>query len=141
MTQPLRRRVRPFPFDQLQRFSRVQLEVARAMLEHLPLSTGPAWADACAALGGPVTLSLVEADARPFDELPALARGALVRLRLPGSRWALLVLDPRLAPRLCRRALGLSDDELPAPRPLTVAEEGALEWLATALVQEPTAAV
>ncbi len=135
MTQPLRRRVRSFPFDRLPRLLRAQLDAARALLRHLPLHPGPYWPDTCAALGGPVTLTLEEAYARPARELEAEARGVAVRLAGPAGRWALVVLEPALAVRLCRCALGLDDDELRAPRSLTVAEEGALEWLVGALVE------
>jgi type III secretion system YscQ/HrcQ family protein len=46
------------------------------------------------------------------------------------------VLDPALAARLARRALGVDEvRELPAPRPLTIAERGALELLATTLAE------
>src|SRR6185503_19547929 len=72
---------------------------------------------------------------RPAKELLAETRGVAVKLVGPAGRWALVVLDPSLAVRLCRRALGLDDEELPVPRALTVAEEGALEWLVGALVE------
>ena len=135
MTQPLKKRVRSFPFDRLPRLLRAQLDAAAALLHHIPLHPGPYWPDTCAALGGPVTLTLEESYARPASDLASEARGVAVKLMGPAGRWALVVLEPRLAVRLCRRALGLDDDELPAPRALTVAEEGALEWLVGALVE------
>jgi type III secretion system YscQ/HrcQ family protein len=129
------KRVRPFPLAELPRLLRAQVEAGRVLLAHLPLSLGPDWADACRALGGPVELTLVEAYAAPVRELPAQARGARVRLSSGQGRWAMVVVDAVLAPRLARRALGVDEaaPELPAPRPLTVAEEGALEFLVAAL--------
>jgi flagellar motor switch protein FliM len=135
-----RKRVRPFPFAELPRMARTQVEAGRVLLSHLPLSAGPDFADACRALGGPIEIELVEAYALPARELAAQARGALCRLVAPGGRWALLAIDPQLAPRLARRALGTDEPdaggpELGAPRPLTSSEEGALEFLVGALVE------
>jgi type III secretion system YscQ/HrcQ family protein len=135
MTPLQKRRVRSFPLDRLPRLLRAQIDAAAALLSHLPLHPGPYWRDACEALGGPLTLTLEETYARPAHELPAEARGVAVKLLGSAGRWALAVLEPALAVRLCRRALGLDDDELGAPRALTVAEEGALEWLVGALVE------
>jgi type III secretion system YscQ/HrcQ family protein len=129
----LLKRVRPFPLAELPRVARAQVEAVRLLLPRLPLDVGPDWAAACRALGGEVTLSLSEVYALPARELPSSARGAAVKLLLPGQRWALLVVDGALAPRLARAALGLDGAELPAPRPLTLAEEGALEFLVAAL--------
>jgi type III secretion protein Q len=133
VTVAAKKRVRPFPLAELPRVARAQLEAVRLLLPRLPLDVGPEWAAACRALGGEVTLSLSEVYALPARELPSSARGAAVKLQLPGQRWALLVIDGALAPRLARAALGLDGAELPAPRPLTLAEEGALEFLVAAL--------
>jgi type III secretion system YscQ/HrcQ family protein len=133
------KRVRPFPLAELPRLARAQVDAGRALLEHLPLDPGPEWPAVCRALGGPVELTLVEAYAVAARELHAQTRGCVVRLAATGGRWALIVIDPRLAPRLARRALGTDGGpdaaELPAPRPLTVAEEGAIEFLLAALVE------
>lgn len=139
MTVTAKKRVRPFPLAELPRVARAQVEAVRLLLPRLPLDVGPEWAAACRALGGDVTLTLGEVYALPARELPSTARGATLRLTLPGQRWALVVVDAALAPRLARAALGLDGDELPAPRPLTLAEEGALEFLVGALVGAETA--
>ncbi len=132
-----RKRVRPYPLAELPRLTRAQVEAGHALLPYLPLAPGPEWPEVCRALGGPVELELTEAYALPARELAAQARGAAVRLQASSGRWALVVIDPRLAPRLARRALGTDGGpdaaELPAPRPLTVAEEGAIEFLVAAL--------
>ncbi|HZS38074.1 MAG TPA: type III secretion system cytoplasmic ring protein SctQ [Polyangia bacterium] len=135
---PARKRVRPFPLAELPRLTRAQVDAGRALLQHLPLEAGPEWPDVCRALGGPVELALIEAYALPARELPSQTRGTVVRLSAPGGRWALVVIDPRLAPRIARRALGTDGGpeagELGAPRPLTVAEEGVIEFVVAALV-------
>jgi type III secretion system YscQ/HrcQ family protein len=130
-----RKRVRSFPLDRLPRLLRAQLEAAGSLLRHVPLYPGPYWSDTCAALGGPVRLTVEECYARPAREWLTETRGTAVRLAGPAGRWALVVMEPQLAVRMCRRALGLDEEELRAPRPLTVAEEGALEWLVGALVE------
>jgi type III secretion system YscQ/HrcQ family protein len=132
-----RPRVRPYPLDRLPRLTRAQVDAGRVLLGHLPLAAGPDWSEACRALGGAVAIDLVEAYALPAAGLGAQLRGALVQLAATAGRWALVAIDPRLAPRLARRALGVDGDderELPAPRALTRAEEGALEFLVAALV-------
>jgi len=130
-----RPRVRPYPYDELPRVARAQVEAGRVLLRHLPTTAGADWAEACAsALGGPVEIELVEAYAAPSREVAMQARGVLATLVGAGGRRAVLALDPMLAPRLCRRALGVTEPELVAPRPLTVAEEGALELLLGILV-------
>jgi type III secretion system YscQ/HrcQ family protein len=127
---------RPFPFAELPRVSRAQVEAGRRLLALLPLAPGPDWAEACRALGGPVEITLIGVSVLSASELMAEARGTQVRLDAGGARQALLVLDPALAPRLARRALGTdARPELPAPRPLTLAEEGAIEFLVGAMVQ------
>jgi len=130
--------VKPFPWDALPRVRRADVEAGRRLLAHLPLEPGPDWDAACAALGGPVELTLRSASALPgravLDEPP----GATVRLSSGPGRDAWVVIDPALAPRLARRALGLAADELPAARPLTRAEEGALEFLVGALCDRGT---
>jgi len=130
------KKVRPYPLAELPRLLRAQVEAGRVLLAHLPLEPGPDWADACRALGGPVEIAFMEAYALPVRELLAQARGERVRLAGPHGRWAILVVDPRLAPALARRALGTDETapELGAPRPLTVAEQGALEFLVAALI-------
>jgi type III secretion system YscQ/HrcQ family protein len=139
----LKPRVRPFPYAELPRLARGQVEAGRTLLRHLPLTPGPDWAEVCRALGGPVDITLVEAYAVPGRELGAQARGTVIVLGLAGGRRALLAIDPRLAPRLARRALGTDaqSEELPAPRALTTAEEGAIEMLVGALVDGGTAQV
>lgn len=129
-----KKRVRPFPLAELPRVARAQAEASRLLMARLPLEPGAEWEDASRALGGDVTLSLVEIYAMPTRELISAARGAVVKLTLPGGRWALVVVDMQLAPRLARQALGVEEPELGAPRPLTIAEEGALEFLVAALV-------
>ena len=128
-----RRRVRPFPLVELPRVARAQVAAGRLLWSRLPTDYGREWPAACGALGGAVTLALTEVYALPARELCAQARGAVVRLALPGQRWALVAVDPQLGPRLGRAALGLDEAELGAPRPLTRAEEGALEFLVAAL--------
>lgn len=129
------RRVRPFPFAELPRLTRAQVEAGRVLLRHLPLEAGAEWAEACRVLGGPVELELVEAYALPAQGLAAELRGTVVKLIAAAGRFALVVLDPRLAPALARRALGTdTEPELAAPRPLTLAEGGAIEFLLAALV-------
>jgi type III secretion system YscQ/HrcQ family protein len=135
VTQPQRKRVRSFPLDRLPRLLRAQIDAAAALLRHVPQHPGPYWPDTCQALGGGVTLLLEECYARPASELPSEARGVAVKLAGPAGRWALVVLEPALAVKMCRRALGLDEEELAAPRALTVAEEGALEWLVGALAE------
>jgi len=137
----LRVRVRPFPHAELPRLTRGQVEAGRTLLRHLPLAPGPDWAEVCRALGGPIEIALVEAYAVPGRELGAQARGTVIILGLPGGRRALLAIDPRLAPRLARRALGtdVAADELAAPRPLTTAEEGVMEMIVGALVDGSSA--
>jgi type III secretion system YscQ/HrcQ family protein len=128
-------RVRPFPLSELPRVARAQVAAARQLMARLPLQAGPEWAAACRALGGAVTLRLGEIYAVPARELSAQARGVAVKLMLFGQRWALVVVDRPLGARLARAALGLGDEagaELGAPRPLTLAEEGALEFLVAA---------
>jgi len=130
------KRVRPFPFADLPRLGRAQVEAARVLLSHLPVGPGAEFADACSALGGPVEIELAEIFALPARDLALHARGATLRLEAAHGRWALVVIDPQLAPRLARRALGTDESaELPAPRPLTLAEEGALTFLVGALVE------
>jgi type III secretion system YscQ/HrcQ family protein len=131
-------RVRSFPFADLPQLARRQAEVGRTLLAHLP-GAGPDWPDVCRALGGPVEIELVEAFPAPARELGSHARGVRVVVATAGGRRALVALDPKLAPRLCRRALGLVEDELPAPRPLTLAEQGALEFLVGSLVDGASA--
>lgn len=133
MIEAPRKRVRPFPLAELPRVTRAQAAAARLLMARLPAAPGREWADAGRALGGAATLTLTEIYALPARELVAQARGAVVKLALRGPRWALVVVDGRLAPRVARAALGLAHDaELPAARPLTVAEEGALEFLVAA---------
>ena len=133
MTLPAKKRVRPFPLAELPRVARAQLEAARLLLPRLPMEPGPEWGQACRAVGGEVALTLVEVYAVPARELAAQARGAALRLALPGQRWALVVVEGALAARLARAALGFDQGELAAPRPLTLAEEGGLEFLVAAL--------
>jgi type III secretion protein Q len=134
MKEAPRKRVRPFPLAELPRVTRAQATAARLLMARLPRAAGREWAAAGRALGGAVTLTLSEIYALPARELAAQSRGAVVKLALRGPRWALVVVDGRLAPRLARAALGLggADPELAAARPLTLAEEGALEFLVAA---------
>jgi type III secretion system YscQ/HrcQ family protein len=128
-----KKRVRPFPLAELPRVARAQVEAARLLMLRLPLAPGAEWAAACRAVGGEVTLALGEIYALPARELASQARGAVVRLSLPGGRSALVVVESALAGKLARAALGLDEPELGAPRPLTLAEEGAVEFLVAAL--------
>ncbi len=135
MNEAPRKRVRPFPLAELPRVTRAQAAAARLLMARLPAALGREWDAVGRALGGPATLTLTEIYALPARELAAQARGAVVKLALRGPRWALVVVDGRLAPRLARAALGLAGDaELAAARPLTLAEEGALEFLVAAAV-------
>ena len=134
MSEPVaRKRVRPFPLAELSRVARAQVDAARLLMLRLPLAPGAEWAAACRSVGGPIALALREIYALPARELPSQARGAVVRLGLPGGRAALVVVEAALAGRLARAALGLDEPELGAPRPLTLAEEGAVEFLVAAL--------
>jgi len=92
-------------------------------------------------VGGAIALALGEIYALPARELPSQARGAVLRLGLPGGRWALVAVEAALAGKLARAALGLDESELGAPRPLTLAEEGALEFLVAALAGADVAQV
>jgi type III secretion system YscQ/HrcQ family protein len=135
------KRVRPFPLAELPRVARAQVDAARLLMVRLPLAAGAEWAAACRSVGGELTLALGEIYAVPARELPSQARGAVVRLGLPGGRWALVVVEAALAGKLARAALGLEETELGAPRPLTLAEEGALEFLVAALAGADVAQV
>lgn len=128
-----KKRVRPFPLAELPRVARAQADAARLLMLRLPLAPGAEWAAACRAVGGEIALSMREIYALPARELPSQARGAVVRLSLPGGRAALVVVEAALAGKLARAALGLDEAELGAPRPLTLAEEGAVEFLVAAL--------
>ncbi len=129
-----RRRVRPFPYAELERFGRAQVAAARVLLAHLPGEAGADWAQAQAALGGEIRFRLVECYAAPVRHLEAEIGGCVVGVIGPGGRRALLAIDGRLAPRVARAALGLPlGDELLSPRPLTLAEEGGLLFLIGAL--------
>ncbi len=138
------KRVRPYPFDRVARLARAQAEAGRALLPHLPLEPGEAWLAAAAALGGAVAIALEEAYAFPAKELPSrlvlpsatrpTEGPVLARLSAPMGRFALIAIDPALAPRLARRALGIEAAQLPAARPLTPAEQGALGFLVAALI-------
>lgn len=141
MTLAAKKRVRPFPLAELPRVARAQVEAARLLLARLPLDAGAEWSAACRAVGGDVALAVTEVYALPARELPLQARGAAVKLTLPGQRWALVVLEAALAGKLARAALGTDEPELAAPRPLTLAEEGALEFLVAALAGAETAQV
>src|SRR5262245_57586269 len=96
----LNRQARPYPFSSLPMVGRAQVEAGRVLRSYLPLLAGPGWAAACAALGGPVEISLVEASALPARELSSRTRGITIRLAGLHGRQALVVLDPILAPRL-----------------------------------------
>jgi type III secretion system YscQ/HrcQ family protein len=134
MSVAAKKRVRPFPLAELPRVARAQVDAARLLMLRLPLAGGAEWAAACRSVGGAVTLSLREIYALPARELTSQSRGAVVRLGLPGGRAALVVVEAALAGKLARAALGLDGEpELGAPRPLTLAEEGALEFLVAAL--------
>src|SRR5262245_6401911 len=113
-----KKRVRPFPLAELPRVARAQAEAARLLMTRLPLGAGAEWAAACGGVGGEIALSFGEIYALPARELPSQARGAVVRLSLPGARGALVVIESALAGKLARAALGLDEPELGAPRPL-----------------------
>ncbi|MGZ3407664.1 MAG: type III secretion system cytoplasmic ring protein SctQ, partial [Polyangia bacterium] len=133
VTVAAKKRVRPFPLAELPRVARAQVEAARLLMLRLPLGAGAEWGAACRSVGGEIALALGEIYGLPARELTSQARGAVVRLGLPGGRWALVVVESALAGKLARAALGLDEGELAAPRPLTLAEEGALEFLVAAL--------
>jgi len=101
------RRVRPFPFDRLDRIARAQVDALAILLAHLPLPGGDHPA-AVALLGGPIAIRLLEAYAFPVRELPFRLSGpplpTLVRLGAGGDRSALLAIDPLLAARLVQKA-------------------------------------
>jgi type III secretion system YscQ/HrcQ family protein len=141
VTVTAKKRVRPFPLAELPRVARAQLDAARLLMLRLPLAAGAEWAAASRATGGEIALSLREIYALPARELSSRARGAVVRLGLPVGRTALVVVEAALAGKLARAALGLDEPELGAPRPLTLAEEGALEFLVAALAGADTAQV
>jgi type III secretion system YscQ/HrcQ family protein len=130
--------VRAFPFASLPKVARASVEAGRRLLAHLPLRPGADWPEACRALGGEVAIELSAVSALPGRALADEPRGPSLRLDGGPGRRALVVIDPALAPRLARRALGLGGDELPAARPLTAAEEGALEFLIGALCERGT---
>jgi flagellar motor switch protein FliM len=128
-------KVRPFPTAELPRLTRAQVDAGRRLLQEVPLEPGPDWAAACRALGGDVEIALTEMLVLSAGELLGHLRGAAVRISLGRGPQALVVIDPQLAPRLARRALGTDGTpELAGPRPLTAAEEGAIEFLVGALV-------
>ncbi len=129
------RRVRPFPYAELDRLGRAQVQAARTLLAHLPPQVGSDWGACQQALGGEVRFRLVECYAAPVRHLEAEVGGVVVGVMGPGGRRALVALDGRLAPRLARAALGLPlGDELLSPRPLTLAEEGGLLFVVGALL-------
>lgn len=129
-----RRRVRPFPYAELDRYGRAQVAAARTLLAHLPETAGVDWPLCQQALGGEVRFRIVECYASPVRQLEAEIGGVVVGVIGPGGRRALVALDGRLAPRVARAALGLPlGDELLAPRALTLAEEGGLLFIVGAL--------
>ncbi len=135
--------VRPFPIELLPRISRVQVDAGRALLDHLPLEPGPDWKSVEAALGGRVVISLDEVRAISDGEVGDALLPVVIALEALGGRRALLSLDAELAAKLAARMLTLSSADVPVislRRPLTLAEQGALEFLACALIG-PTARV
>ena len=130
------RRVRPFPFDRLDRIAHAQVDACRALLAQLPLPA-PDLGAVEALLGGPLGIRLLDAYVFPSRELlfrlPGPPVPLLARLSAAGGREALLVLDPLLAGRLARRALGL---DLEGPGPPT-AHLGAGEQRALASLLAP----
>ncbi len=133
------KRVRSYPFDRLPRVARNQIEAGRSFRAHLPLGVGASFAEVERGLGGPVHFRLLECFVARARDLEALLAGVVVRLAAPGERWALVVVDRALAVSLAGRALGVDREvtpELPAPRPPTLAEAGALELLVQLLVED-----
>jgi type III secretion system YscQ/HrcQ family protein len=133
------KRVRPYPFDRLPRLARNQVEAGRSFRAQLPLGKSASFVEAERALGGPVVLRLVECFVARARDLEALLAGVVVRLAAPGERWALVVVERALAVSLAAAALGIDrarEPELPAPRPPTLAEIGAIELLTQLLVEE-----
>jgi type III secretion system YscQ/HrcQ family protein len=136
VTPKARPRVRPYPFSELARVARAQVDAGRVLLRFLPLEPGASFADVERLFGGPMRLEVVDAGAHPARALAAGAHGALVKLAAPGGRWALVEAEPRLVIRLAQRLLGLDEnEELAAPRPLTPAEEGVFELVMATLTE------
>ena len=129
------KRVRPFPFDRLERIARAQVEAGRTLRAELPLWPGQLAPEIAARLGVPVEVSLVESYAFPTRELalrlPGDGARLLCRLGAPAGRAALLAIEPRLASWAARRALGRGTD---GAAPLDDAERGALVQLIAAAV-------
>jgi type III secretion system YscQ/HrcQ family protein len=107
------RRVRPFPFDRLDRVAWSQVEATRVLGRHLPLPM-PERPAIEALLGGPIAIRLSDAYVFPSRELlfrlPGPPVPVLARIAASGGRSALLAIDPVLALRLARRVLGLDGD-------------------------------
>jgi type III secretion system YscQ/HrcQ family protein len=132
------KRVRPYPFDRLPRVAHNQVEAGRIFRAHLPIDRTPGFTDLERGLGGALHLRLVECFVSRARDLEALIAGVVVRLAAPGERWALIVIDRALAVALAGAALGIdgAGAELPAPRPPTLAEIGALELIVQLLVED-----
>ena len=128
-----KKRVRPFPFAELPRLLRAQVEAGARCWRICRVDAGPDWPDACRALGGPVdsssTRGLRAAGARAARAGARRGRCAWPRPAAAGRWWCI---DRQLAPRLARRGARHRRSDAPscrAPRPLTAAEEGAIEFL------------
>ena len=90
------RRVRPFPFDRLDRLALSQVDAARALLCHLPLPT-PERPAIEALLGGPIAIRLADAYAVPARELlfrlPGPPVPVLARIAAGAGRSVLLAIN------------------------------------------------
>ena len=113
------RRVRPYPFDQLERLARSQVEAGRAWIANLPFGDGARWTSLAEAMGGEVRAVLVESYAFPARELATRLPGdgacTLLRLSATGQRRAVLAIEPSLALAVVRRALGAASEARSRP--------------------------
>lgn len=125
--------LRPFPFDRLPKVSNLEQALISALYAQLPFSPGREWGTVARALGGPLEIEVQNVALLSRRALAEAFGATMLELQLGPSRTALLLVDPRLGPRLCRTVLGFdASDELPLPRPLTRVEQGALQLLVEA---------
>ncbi len=127
---------RPFPLDALPRVSRAAVEAARWVQTFDPFGSDLHREVIERVLGGPLSLGWTETILLEAHQLsdhfhPQSVVCALSTIEAPVRRtW--VAFDAVLAVALSRQLLGLSLDELLAPRPLTLAEQGAFEFLVRA---------
>jgi flagellar motor switch protein FliM len=123
---------RAYRWDLLPRVARSTVATLRAAVGQLDGVDPTAGRAALAALlGAPVSVRLGSLAAVRREELPRFLGDALrVGVTLArGERRAVVAGDTAFAAALCGRVLGAAP-ELPAPRPLTAAEEGVVALLA-----------